>query len=179
MSVMAVFSNGYSLHPSKPVPNSFHRRPPKQPGYFSVPSFIVFSDDARAKQLSAFLFFRQSTFRIRSFQHEDGENIGAAEPIDKLDKGGRAADEVHENQNGGTAGGGSSFLAKLAIALGVAAALTVILFGLKGASFGSFLGVQCLAEGSSSSLWIPLLVLLSKLLDTDLYFQNMHQDMPF
>ncbi|XWS31281.1 hypothetical protein CRYUN_Cryun23aG0063800 [Craigia yunnanensis] len=98
--------------------------------------------------------FHIITNRIRSFQHEDSENIGvgAAEPKDKLEKGNRAADEVVENQNSGTAGRGSSFLAKLAIALGVAAALTVISFGLKGASFGSLLGVQRLAEGSSSSI---------------------------
>ncbi|XVE78086.1 hypothetical protein DITRI_Ditri13aG0115700 [Diplodiscus trichospermus] len=152
MSVMAIFSNGYFVHPSKPVPRSLHRRPPKQPaGCFSVPPSKFFSDNARAKRLLAFQFFKQSTFRnrVRSFQHKD-EDIGAAEPIYKLDKGDRTADEVLENQNGGIAGRGSSFLAKLAIALGVAAALTVISFGLKGASFGSLLGVQRLAEGSSS-----------------------------
>lgn len=98
--------------------------------------------------------FHIITNRIRSFRHEDGENSGAAEPIDKLGNGdGAAADEVLENKNGDTAGrGGSSFLAKLAIALGVAAALTVISFGFKGASFESLLGVQRLAEGSSSSI---------------------------
>ncbi|XVF81182.1 hypothetical protein PTKIN_Ptkin15bG0136400 [Pterospermum kingtungense] len=153
MSVIAVFSNGYSLHPSEPVPSSLRRRFPNQPGCFSVPPSIVFSDDARAKQLSSFQFSGQSTFRIRSFQHEDGENSGAAEPVDKLGNGDGAADkEVLENKNGEAAGRGSSFLAKLAVALGVAAALTVVSFGLKGASFGSLLEVQQLAQGSSSSI---------------------------
>ncbi|MBA0583305.1 hypothetical protein Gorai_014169 [Gossypium raimondii] len=70
----------------------------------------------------------------------------------KLDKGDRTDDEeLPENQNRNTAGRGSSFLAKLAIALGVAAALTVMSFGIKGASFGSLLGVQRLAEVSPSS----------------------------
>ncbi|PPR94594.1 hypothetical protein GOBAR_AA26068 [Gossypium barbadense] len=90
--------------------------------------------------------------RIRSFQHEDDENIGNVEPMGKLDKGDRTDDdELPENQNRNTTGRRSSFLAKLAIALGVAAALTVISFGIKGASFGSLLGVQRLAEVSPSS----------------------------
>lgn len=43
--------------------------------------------------------------RIRSFQHEDGENIGSVEPMGKLDKGDRIDDdELPENQNGNTAG---------------------------------------------------------------------------
>ncbi|XP_017969456.1 PREDICTED: uncharacterized protein LOC18612781 [Theobroma cacao] len=150
MSVIAVFSNWFSSYPPKPVPSSFHRRPLKQPGCFIFPPYRVSADNTR--QLSAYHFFRQPTFRTRSFQHEDTENIGAAEPKDKLEKGDRAADEVLENQTSGTDRTGSSFLAKLAIALGVAAALTVISFGLKGASFGSLLGVQHLAEGSSSSI---------------------------
>ncbi|XP_022758669.1 uncharacterized protein LOC111305408 [Durio zibethinus] len=152
MYIMAVFSNGYSLHPSKPVPSSFHRRPLEQPGCFSVLPFLVFSDNARARQLSALQFFRQSTFRIRSFRHEDRENISAAEPKDKLEQGDRAADEVLVNQNSGTAGKGSSFLLKLGVALGAAAALTAISFGLKGASFGSLIGVQRVVEGASSSI---------------------------
>ncbi|GMJ01291.1 hypothetical protein like AT4G13150 [Hibiscus trionum] len=141
MAVMAVFSIGYSLLPSKPLPSSFRRRRhPKQPSL----SQAVFSHISGANQSSAFHFFRHSSSMIRSFQQEDGEKIGA-EPMDKLDKG------DSENQNGDSAGGGSSFLAKLAIALGVAAALTVVSFGLKGASFGSLLEVQRLAEVSSSS----------------------------
>ncbi|KAK8614876.1 hypothetical protein V6N13_068665 [Hibiscus sabdariffa] len=148
MAVMAVFSIGYSLHPSKPLPSSFRRRRrhPKQPS----PSQAVFSHISGFNQFSAFHFFRHSSFMIRSFQHEDGENLGS-EPMDKLDKGDRAADVLLENQNGDSAGKGGSLLAKLAIALGVAAAFTVVSFGLKGASFGSLLEVQRLAEVSSSS----------------------------
>ncbi|MBA0610234.1 hypothetical protein Godav_011104 [Gossypium davidsonii] len=147
MSTMVVFSFAYSLHPS-PLLSSFH--PPPRP---HIQTQTVFSHISRPKHLKPFHFFtRHSSFRIRSFQHEDGENIGNVEPMGKLDKGDRTDDdELPENQNRNTAGRGSSFLAKLAIALGVAAALTVMSFGIKGASFGSLLGVQRLAEVSPSS----------------------------
>ncbi|XP_039008706.1 uncharacterized protein LOC120136817 isoform X2 [Hibiscus syriacus] len=149
MSVMAVFPIGYSLHPSKSLPSSISRRHRGHPKQSSL-SQAVFSHISGADQFSVIHFFRQSSFTIRSFLHEDGENLGD-EPMEKLDKGDRAADESHENQNGDSAGRGSSFLAKLAIALGVAAALTVVSFGLKGVSFASLLEVQRLAEVSSSS----------------------------
>ncbi|TYH57022.1 hypothetical protein ES332_D08G060900v1 [Gossypium tomentosum] len=148
MSTMVVFSFAYSLHPSIPLLSSFH--PPPRP---HIQTQTVFSHISRPKHLKPFHFFtRHSSFRIRSFQHEDGENIGNVEPMGKLDKGDRIDDdELPENQNRNTAGRGSYFLAKLAIALGVAAALTVMSFGIKGASFGSLLGVQRLAEVSPSS----------------------------
>ncbi|MBA0679397.1 hypothetical protein Goari_011166 [Gossypium aridum] len=148
MSTMVVFSFAYSLHPSIPLLSSFH--PPPRP---HIQTQTVFSRISRPKHLKHFHFFtRHSSFRIRSFQHEDGENIGNVEPMGKLDKGDRTDDdELPENQNRNTAGRGSSFLAKLAIALGVAAALTVMSFCIKGASFGSLLGVQRLAEVSPSS----------------------------
>ncbi|MFQ6625586.1 hypothetical protein Gotur_006011 [Gossypium turneri] len=148
MSTMVVFSFAYSLHPSIPLLSSFH--PPPRP---HIQTQTVFSHISRPKHLKPFHFFtRHSSFRIRSFQHEDGENIGNVEPMGKLDKGDRTDDdELPENQNRNTAGRGSSFLAKLAIGLGVAAALTVMSFGIKGASFGSLLGVQRLAEVSPSS----------------------------
>ncbi|TYI13440.1 hypothetical protein ES332_A08G058800v1 [Gossypium tomentosum] len=148
MSTMVVFSFAYSLHPSIPLLSSFHPSPRPH-----IQTQTVFSHISRPKQLKPFHFFtRHSSFRIRSFQHEDDENIGNVEPMGKLDKGDRTDDdELPENQNRNTAGRRSSFLAKLAIALGVAAALTVISFGIKGASFGSLLGVQRLAEVSPSS----------------------------
>ncbi|MBA0795519.1 hypothetical protein Gohar_006377 [Gossypium harknessii] len=148
MSTMVVFSFAYSLHPSIPLLSSF--QPPPRP---HIQTQTVFSHISRPKHLKPFHFFtRHSSFRIRSFQHEDGENIGNVEPMGKLDKGDRTDDdELPENQNRNTAGRGSSFLAKLAIGLGVAAALTVMSFGIKGASFGSLLGVQRLAEVSPSS----------------------------
>ncbi|KAB2068756.1 hypothetical protein ES319_A08G053600v1 [Gossypium barbadense] len=148
MSTMVVFSFAYSLHPSIPLLSSFHPSPRPH-----IQTQTVFSHISRPKQLKPFHFFtRHSSFRIRSFQHEDDENIGNVEPMGKLDKGDRTDDdELPENQNRNTTGRRSSFLAKLAIALGVAAALTVISFGIKGASFGSLLGVQRLAEVSPSS----------------------------
>ncbi|KAG8485326.1 hypothetical protein CXB51_021706 [Gossypium anomalum] len=148
MSTMVVFCFAYSLHPSIPLLSSFH--PPPRP---HIQNQTVFSHISRPKHFKPFHFFtRHSSFRIRSFQHEDGENIGNVEPMGKLDKGDRTDDdELPENQSRNTAGRGSSFLAKLAIALGVAAALTVISFGIKGASFGSLLGVQRLAKVSPSS----------------------------
>ncbi len=47
---------------------------------------------------------------------------------------------------------GSSFLAKVAIVLGIAATATVISICLKQPVLGSSLGIQFLAEGSSSSV---------------------------
>lgn len=63
-----------------------------------------------------------------------------------------ANDEILKNKTVETSGFGSSFLAKLAIAVGVAATITFLSIGLKPPNLGTSFGVQRLAEGSSSSL---------------------------
>lgn len=82
------------------------------------------------------------TSRIRSLQDE---NTNKDNPEEKQEVA-----EVPEDQNIGAASTGSSFLAKLSIALVVAATITVISIGFKPSGPGSSLGVQCLAEGSST-----------------------------
>lgn len=59
---------------------------------------------------------------------------------------------VHGKGNNGHTSSGSSFLAKIAIVLGIAAIATVISIGIKQPVLGSSLGIQFLAEGSSSSV---------------------------
>uniref|UniRef100_A0A2N9J449 Uncharacterized protein n=2 Tax=Magnoliopsida TaxID=3398 RepID=A0A2N9J449_FAGSY len=83
--------------------------------------------------------------RIRSIQQDNAENYEEARSQDIVD------DEVLGNGNKGH-DPGSSFLAKVAIVLGIAATATVISICLKRPVLGSSLGIQFLAEGSSSSV---------------------------
>jgi hypothetical protein len=90
--------------------------------------------------------------RIRSFQQDDSGSYEDARSKDVLDEGDSLTDVVLGNGNNGHTGAGSSFLAKIAIVLGIAAIATVISLGLKQPVLGSSLGIQFLAEGSSSSV---------------------------
>jgi len=90
--------------------------------------------------------------RIRSFQQDDSGSYEDARSKDVLDEGDSLTDVVLGNGNNGHTGAGSSFLAKIAIVLGIAAIATVISIGLKQPVLGSSLGIQFLAEGSSSSV---------------------------
>ncbi|XP_030933827.1 uncharacterized protein LOC115959529 isoform X3 [Quercus lobata] len=86
-------------------------------------------------------FFKSSTWR-RMQSYED------ARSQDILDEQDRLTDEVIGNENNGR----GSFLAKVAIVLGIAATATIISICLKWPVLGSSLGIQFLAEGSSSSV---------------------------
>lgn len=85
---------------------------------------------------------------IRSFQQENAESYEDARSQDILDEQDRLTDEVIGNDNNGR----GSFLAKVAIVLGIAATATIISICLKWPVLGSSLGIQFLAEGSSSSV---------------------------
>lgn len=74
----------------------------------------------------------------------------AKDSLDEQDQ--LANDEILKNKTVETSGFGSSFLGKLAIAVGVAATITIVSIGLKPPNLGTSIGVQRLAEGSSSSL---------------------------
>uniref|UniRef100_A0A7N2MN24 VTT domain-containing protein n=1 Tax=Quercus lobata TaxID=97700 RepID=A0A7N2MN24_QUELO len=81
-------------------------------------------------------------FNRRMQSYED------ARSQDILDEQDRLTDEVIGNENNGR----GSFLAKVAIVLGIAATATIISICLKWPVLGSSLGIQFLAEGSSSSV---------------------------
>lgn len=89
--------------------------------------------------------------RIRSFQHEDAENYEAPKSVDTPDDQDKDINELLVHQVKTTTGRGNSFLAKLAIALGVAATITILSIYLKQPDQGPSLGVQYLAKGSPSS----------------------------
>lgn len=63
----------------------------------------------------------------------------------------KASDELTGSLEDKTVRTGSSFLAKLAIALGIAATITFLSIGLKQPNQGSNFGIQFLVDGSSSS----------------------------
>lgn len=89
--------------------------------------------------------------RVRSFQEDNAESDGGVGSKDTLEKREGLIDEVLGNANNEHTGSGSSFPAKIAIALGIAATATVISIGLNRPVLGSSVGIQLLAEGSTSS----------------------------
>lgn len=89
--------------------------------------------------------------RIRSYERENAENYEPKEVKDDLAEQDSSADEKLEIKKIETSSSQSSFLAKLAIALGIAATITMLSVCLKPTgSIGPSLEVQRLAEGSSS-----------------------------
>lgn len=93
--------------------------------------------------------------RIRSYQHEDTEDYEVKRSKDTPDEQDKViVDELLVNRVNTTSGTGSSFLAKLAIVVGIAATATIILACFKQPNQGTSLGIQYLADGSSSSTLI-------------------------
>lgn len=92
-----------------------------------------------------------SHFRIRSFQHEDAENYEATKSVDTPESQDKDINELLGHPVKTTTGPGNSFLAKLAIALGIAATITILSIYLKQPDQGPSLGIQYLAKDSSSS----------------------------
>lgn len=96
-------------------------------------------------------FFRSLSFRLRCIQQGDAEDFSAASSSDLIQEPDHsnlvfgAQEEKFTGKNG-------SFLAKLAIALGIAATVTMVSLNIKRPELGSSLGIQCLADGSSSSV---------------------------
>ncbi|KAJ8436087.1 hypothetical protein Cgig2_011909 [Carnegiea gigantea] len=90
---------------------------------------------------------------IRSFQSENAAGSDSASSNDRLLGGVEVNEGLFTDQTDGFSGKGGSFLAKLAIAVGVAATITLVSIGLKQQTPDSSLGIriQCLADGSSSS----------------------------
>ncbi|XP_031285500.1 uncharacterized protein LOC116144185 [Pistacia vera] len=141
------FGTGLSLNSLKPTPKSFNFPPLKHRTSFS--SSNVPSENSTIILASPFLraFFH---WRIKSFKREDAGNYEPANSKDTPNEQDSLA-EILENQKVETTGSGTSFLAKLVIALGIAATITIISVVLKPSGPGSSTGIQYLAEGSSSS----------------------------
>ncbi|KAF8402096.1 hypothetical protein HHK36_013048 [Tetracentron sinense] len=99
-------------------------------------------------KLVIYLFFMN---RIRSFRQHDAGNSEASSSGDTPN--GRYSDELLGNCKTEMSSPESSFLAKLAIALGIAATVTVISVGFKWPpNLGSSLGVPSLVDSSSASV---------------------------
>ncbi|XAR58724.1 hypothetical protein NMG60_11014223 [Bertholletia excelsa] len=96
--------------------------------------------------------FKSSVSGIRSSQSEDAEAYDASRPRNTTGGQDMAADQLFGNQGSGTAATGGSFLAKLAIAIGIAATITLISVGLKRIMHGSSNGFHFLPDDSSASI---------------------------
>ncbi|KAM1137534.1 hypothetical protein FF1_035483 [Malus domestica] len=147
---MAVLAHGFYLPPPTRTPKSSNR---KLVGYSS--SIIVrrrlLTDGNECVQVSE--LFTPKTFRIRSFYEEDAGNNEVEISKDILDGEDGISDELLGNVVNTEISTENSFLAKIAIALGVAATVTLISVGIKGApAIGSSNGIQIFPDSSSSSV---------------------------
>ncbi|KAF3435975.1 hypothetical protein FNV43_RR23067 [Rhamnella rubrinervis] len=145
MSQLAVLGHGYSLFRPATIPRSSDRRPLRHSSCFHV-RHRLFAENKH--KLVAHLF-RPQTFRIRS-QQADAENYEVTISEDVADQQDRIADVVLREGTNTHTGGGISFLAKIAIVLGLAATATFICVGIKQPILGSLHGFQFHAEGSSA-----------------------------
>lgn len=89
--------------------------------------------------------------RIKCFQHNSAESSEASNSQSIPEDSSRASDIVLGSFDNHTGGNGSSFLAKLGIVLGIAALITLVSVNLRLPNQGTFPGIQCLQDGSSSS----------------------------
>uniref|UniRef100_M1BHT9 Uncharacterized protein n=1 Tax=Solanum tuberosum TaxID=4113 RepID=M1BHT9_SOLTU len=89
--------------------------------------------------------------RIKRFQLVSAKNYEAGQSEDAEEIVHKASDDLTGSLEDKTVRTGSSFLAKLAIALGIAATITFLSIGLKQPNQGSNFGIQYLVDGSSSS----------------------------
>ncbi|GAB4830213.1 hypothetical protein Ancab_019855 [Ancistrocladus abbreviatus] len=147
MSLMAILTHRSSLGQYPPTFQPSDRLVLKHPTRFNVLQGGFSAKTARA--CTSFSNF--SRLWVKSLQQEDSELYDSSSSSDQIDEGDVITDEVFADQDRKSIGQGSSFLAKLAIALGIAATVTVISVGVKGPTVGSSSGIQFLADASSSS----------------------------
>ncbi|XP_024165067.1 uncharacterized protein LOC112172111 [Rosa chinensis] len=151
MSLIADFAPGSCLFPHTPKPKSSNRLLIRHSSCFNVKHRLL----VNGKQCGLVSqLFRPQTFRIRSFsKEEDTENESdeAAMSNDILNGQDGIDDELLGNVKVTQTTTESSFLAKIAIALGIAATITLISISTKGPTLGSSNGLQFLPESSSSS----------------------------
>ncbi|KNA09455.1 hypothetical protein SOVF_153330 [Spinacia oleracea] len=149
LSMAAVFSHCPSLKPSLATAHVCNPRFLKLSSHFNSGHRAL---TRKSAVLSATHFSNFSSFRVRSFQpNQDSEVDDAASTDNSLNEGVRLNEELFKGHQ--DSGKGSSFLAKLAIGLGVAATVTFLSIGFKEQNLGTSLGVeiQRLADVSSSS----------------------------
>ncbi|KAJ0054604.1 hypothetical protein Pint_01553 [Pistacia integerrima] len=151
MTSLAVLAHDVSLNSLKPTPKSFNFPPLKHRTSFS--SSNVPSENSTIILASPFLRTLFHCFLPGGLKALNVEDAGNYEPANSKDAPNEqdSLAEILENQKVETTSSGTSFLAKLVIALGIAATITVISVVLKPSGPGSSIGIQYLAEGSSSS----------------------------
>lgn len=88
--------------------------------------------------------------RIKTFQLVRAKSYEAGQPEDAEEILLKSSNNLPGSPESKTVRTGSSFLAKLAIALGIAATITFLSIGLKQPSQGSNFGIQYLVDGLSS-----------------------------
>ncbi|XP_010241369.1 PREDICTED: uncharacterized protein LOC104585994 isoform X2 [Nelumbo nucifera] len=148
MSLNTLLANVSSFHPRTPL-QRFHRKQTKNTG-FSGSRHRPFSSESPRSPLP-YLYTRR-ILKVQSFQPQDA---GDSEPLttgDTPNGQDRGIEEVLRDLKVETRKPGNSFLAKLAIALGIAATMTVISVGFKRPTLGSSLGFSSLGDGSSALL---------------------------
>ncbi|KAL6217725.1 hypothetical protein ACLB2K_010942 [Fragaria x ananassa] len=145
---MAVFAPGSSLFPHTPKPKFSNPQLVRHSSCFNVRHRLLVNGK-QCRLVSQ--FFRPQTFRIRSFSKEDSENDEAAMSNDIPDAQHGIDDYLLGSVKITQTGTETSFLAKIAIALGIAATVTLISICIKRPTLGSSNGIQFLPESSSSS----------------------------
>ncbi|XP_038705226.1 uncharacterized protein LOC120001062 isoform X2 [Tripterygium wilfordii] len=142
---MAAPTHALSFNKPKLAPKLFSSRPfLKHARSFNV-NHTVFTGKLTSALFRTTIF----SFRIKAFRNEDSGNHDNAKPEENAEK---TVDEDHGSRKETNAGMGSSFLVKIATAVGVAVIATAVCVGSKRPNVGSMFGVQFLAEGSSSSV---------------------------
>ncbi|KAF5726590.1 hypothetical protein HS088_TW22G00270 [Tripterygium wilfordii] len=142
---MAVLTHALSFNTPKLTPRTFNSRPLlKHAGSLHV-NHSVFTGKLNSALFRSTIF----SFRIKAFRNENSGNHETAKPEENAEE---TVDEDQGSRKERNVSMGSSFLFKLAVAVGVAVTATAISVGFKGPNVGSLSGVQFLAEGSFSSV---------------------------
>ncbi|XP_062078605.1 uncharacterized protein LOC133783085 [Humulus lupulus] len=148
MSPMAVLTHGSSLFRPMETPISSKRSPVRHSSC-SLVRLRLFTREHGCKL--AVQSFTPQTFRTRSHQQDDVENYKAKVSKENADIHDINSDLVLGDMKDASTDFEFSFLAKIAIALGIAATVTIVSIGAKQPAIGSSLGFQFLSDSSSSS----------------------------
>ncbi|KAM6591985.1 uncharacterized protein LOC115712161 [Cannabis sativa] len=151
MSPMVVFTHGSSIFRPMVTP-IFSNRSTVSHSTCSLVRLRLFTRERGCSKLSLQSFRPQTTFRIRSHQQDDAENYRAKVSKENADIHDILSDEVLGDMTDASTDFEFSFLAKIAIALGIAAIFTLVSIGAKQPAIGSSLGFQFLSDSSSSSV---------------------------
>ncbi|KAF4367497.1 hypothetical protein F8388_009106 [Cannabis sativa] len=151
MSPMVVFTHGSSIFRPMVTP-IFSNRSTVSHSTCSLVRLRLFTRERGCSKLSLQSFRPQTTFRLRSHQQDDAENYPAKVSKENADIHDILSDEVLGNMKDASTDFEFSFLAKIAIALGIAAIFTLVSIGAKQPAIGSSLGFQFLSDSSSSSV---------------------------